>query len=130
MRFTFYFILAVSLLVISCKSSQKTIDGKQDSSRLEELITNTELRDCQSKFMSMKTKVYFETADLKDNFKMHFRIVRDSVIWVSATYYRVEVARALVTRDSVKIMDRKGQKYYEGDFDYFKGNLMWTLATI
>ncbi len=47
---------------------------------------------------------------------------QDSIIWISATYYRVEVARLLLTPDSVKILDRKEKKFYTGDFQVLNLN--------
>jgi len=43
---------------------------------------------------------------------------RDSIIWISATYFSVEVARFLFTPDSVMFMDRKKKQYFVGDVAY------------
>ena len=69
-------------------------------------------------WLSIKYDVELKTPKIDDSFKMYVRMRKDSAIWVSATYYAVEVARFLFTPDSVKFMDRKNNQYYMGEYDY------------
>jgi len=113
-------IFSMFLVLQGCKSKEEIAKAKDESTKRSDLIHQVNQNECTAPFFSLKTKVYFETGEMKDNFKLHFRLKKDSVIWVSATYYRMEIARALITPDSLKIMDRKGEKYYAGDFAYFE----------
>jgi hypothetical protein len=108
----------------SCKSKKKAaepvdylalVDQKFDS-----VIDSVRNNKAFPQTLSIKSKVYFETPKLSDSFKMHIRMKKDSVIWISATYYKMEVARLLLTPDSVKMIDRKNGKYYLGDYDYIQ----------
>ena len=59
--------------------------------------------------------------DLKDStgsksFKAHIRCAIDSAAWISVVpALGIEVARALLTTDSLKVMDKLGDKYWTGD---------------
>ncbi len=60
-----------------------------------------------------KAKMHFESETEKQNFNIHFRIKKDSVIWASINAPIIgEVARALITPDSVKAFERLNKKQY------------------
>ena len=45
----------------------------------------------------------------------HFRMYKDSVIWISVTaIFGIEGLRAIITQDSVKILDKQNKCYYTG----------------
>ncbi len=53
------------------------------------------------------------------SFKVHIRIQKDSAIWVSITpLLGIEMARALITQDSIIFMNRVKSEYFKGDFSY------------
>ncbi len=60
-----------------------------------------------------KAKMHFESEKDKQNFTINFRIKKDSVIWASITAPIIgEVARAIITKDSVKAIERINKKQY------------------
>jgi hypothetical protein len=60
-----------------------------------------------------KAKMHFESEKEKQNFTINFRIKKDSVIWASITAPIIgEVARAIITKDSVKAIERINKKQY------------------
>lgn len=71
-------------------------------------------------WLSIKADVAFKTDKLSDSFKMHIRLRKDSAIWISTTYYAVEVFRFLISPDTVKFMDKKSNQYFVGDFNYLQ----------
>lgn len=121
-------ILILSLvlggLFTSCKSKKKVTDSgdtvEEVRGRYEHLIDSINSHKTSPNTLSIKSKVYFKTPKLSDSFKMHIRMKKDSIIWISATYYKVEVARFLMSPDSVKMIDRKNGKYYAGDYEYIQ----------
>ena len=57
--------------------------------------------------------------DEKRSFKANIRIKKDSAIWMSLSpALGIEVARAIFTQDSIKLVDKWNDKYYLGDYDY------------
>lgn len=65
------------------------------------------------KTFQCKAKMHFESGDEKQNFTANFRLEKDNVIWVSITAPLIgEVARAVVTPDSVKAIERINKRSY------------------
>jgi hypothetical protein len=65
---------------------------------------------CWSKRLSYqsfagKAKIHVETPDENNNFAAHFRIRKDSVIWVNVNLAGIPVARVFVTTDSIFLID-------------------------
>lgn len=60
-----------------------------------------------------KAKMHFESGDQKQNFTANFRLKKGEAIWVSINAPLVgEVARALITPDSVKAIERINKRSY------------------
>lgn len=117
-------MVLVSISILSCKSQKEIIQINKLNKRkkIPTLVQQISENEFKGDFLSIKTNVAFKTEKLSDSFKMYIRLKQDSVIWISATYYRVELARLLLTPDSVKILDRKEKKYYTGDFQVLNLN--------
>jgi hypothetical protein len=112
--------LIALLSLSSCKSSRQ---AKADNVRIpniktEELLDSMAAHELQCDWLSIKYDVEIKTPKIDDSFKAYVRLKRDSAIWISATYYSVEIARFLITPDTVKYMDRRNNKYYVGDYSY------------
>lgn len=60
-----------------------------------------------------RAKMHFESEKEKQNFSINFRVRKDSVIWASITAPIIgEVARAVITPDSVKAIERINKRSY------------------
>ncbi len=115
-------LLWATVLLFSCKTSQEIGRTKSKLEKLspEEIATKNAIQPRLESALAIKSKVYFKTPKMSDSFKMHIRMKRDSIIWISATYYKVEVARFVFTQDSVKMIDRKNEKYFEGGYNFIQ----------
>lgn len=116
------------LLVFSCKIKKETavatavkeIDTKSPSYLLEKMYQN------ESRFetISAKFSADLNTAGNNTSFKTTLRIRKDSAIWMSVSpALGIEVARVLITKDSVFFMNRINGTYFAGDFTYFSNLL-------
>ena len=117
----YFLVLAITLpLFAGCKGKQDVTQkrGVQNIRNTETLIAKMRENEFSPDWLSLKLAVAFETPDASDSFKMYVRMKKDSVIWVSTTYYAVEVARLMITKDSVRFMDRKDDRYYEGEVGF------------
>ncbi len=47
------------------------------------------------------------------------RIVHDSLIWISMRKFGLEVARMMLSKDSVWMLDRINSRYFAGDYRFF-----------
>lgn len=111
----------------SCRSNRTTHTGGKDNlpnRKTSELVDSLRASDLHCDWMSIKYDVEIKTSKVDDSFKLYARIKEDSVIWISATYYAVEIARFLFTPDSVKYMDRRNNQYYVGGYEYLTDKFM------
>jgi hypothetical protein len=69
-------------------------------------------RNINYKTFQAKTKMHYESGDQKQNFNANFRLEKNTKIWASISGFGIEVARALITPDSVKAIDRFNKRYY------------------
>ncbi|MBD79161.1 MAG: hypothetical protein CL840_09595 [Crocinitomicaceae bacterium] len=120
----FILFIVVLALLTGCKTKKKIqkvdVQALMGKEKFESLEDSLYANKSNPESISIKSKVYFKTPKLSDSFKMHIRMKKDSIIWISATYYKVEVARLLLLPDSVKMIDRKNGKYYLGDYRYIE----------
>ncbi len=76
----------------------------------------------EPEWFSASTRIDFKDQGSSTQFKANIRMRRDSAIWVSVspTFLKVEVGRALITRDSVKVLDRMNKQVYLAGIDYIQ----------
>lgn len=132
---TFILLICISSFVFSCKSKRK---AKATETPVVVAVDSTVSDKCKLDFKSgkvlakhMKEKeLDFTYATAKFNceltldnedhsFNVSVRCRKDSVIWMSISKLGIDAARALITKDSVKItLGLTEKKYFVGDFSY------------
>lgn len=117
------FLAFVSLLSLSsCKTKQKITlnNGKciLDFKNARTLTAN--LKAAEFKFDRINAKINVEALiDSTDNsFTVTLRMKKDSMIWMSLSKLGIEGARVLISKDSVRFMNRTNNKYFLGDYAY------------
>ncbi len=118
-------LVFISLLVLTslfaCKSRQKTVStdfGRIKHISDKNLIDSLERNEFQFNVLSAKASVKV-IDDKETSFKAHIRVKKDSAIWVSITpLLGIEMARVLITKDSVMFLNRIDKQYFVGTFDY------------
>lgn len=136
--FSCFVFLSVLLGLNSCKTVKKTeatnttkkesavnrVDFKTAKTLLKLLHEN----EFQFQEISAKLDVKAVIDDNDNSLGVTLRIKRDSAIWMSISpALGIEVARVLITKDSVKFMDRINSKYFVGDFNYLSKMLQTDL---
>ncbi len=119
-----YLLVFVLLsLFSSCKTPKETIKVKLQHYSTKELIEKLDQNEV--KFETFSTKADINYFDEKEtSFKSTLRIRKDSAIWISITpALGIEMARVLITKDSVMFMDRIHNKYFKGDFAFINKQL-------
>ena len=67
-------------------------------------------------YYSARGNVSVDLPDGSRSFKAHIRLVRDSAAWISVVpALGIEVARILLTPDSLKLLDKLNDQYFVGD---------------
>ncbi len=125
-------LLAAGILCImpACKTRHKAItpvvkDAKKPEDKsapdLQQLISDYSFK---TKTLTAKAAVKSVIGDQEHSFNINLRIYTDSAIWISITpLLGIEVARVLITRDSVKFIDRLNKKYSVSDFEFLNDML-------
>ena len=92
-------------------------DSVATAPELPSIKPDTTVEQVDFKYLTAKSKVSFKSKEQDiNNANVNLRIAKDSLIWLSVSGVGVEVARALITKDSVIIMDRIHREY--SVFDY------------
>jgi hypothetical protein len=119
-RVIIYFIIAVLtvLMVYSCRSVAP-LTAERDSYSGDEVYGKLVTRDPDIKTYSagrMSIKIVENNEEL--SLRGSVRIKKDSAIMVTVNAFAgIEAARLLLTRDSVKILDRINNRYFLGDYN-------------
>lgn len=109
-----YFLLILS----SCKTPEKVKKVKWQNYTGKQLMTKMKEHEFKFNSFSSKASITFNNGEEK-SFKAHLRIKQDSLIWISITpVLGIEMARVLITKDTVKVMDRVHSEYFSGNFEY------------
>lgn len=110
--------LVFLLFLFSCKAPKEVEKIKLDHYSTKELLQKLETNEFQFESLSTKADITF-TDEKSTSFKANLRIRKDSAIWLSITpALGIEMARVLITTDSVLFMDRIHNKYFMGDFAF------------
>lgn len=68
--------------------------------------------------LSAKGKAQVNLKGNKQGANLALRLRRDSIIWVSASLVGIEGVRAILTPDSVRVINRLEKTYFTGGYDY------------
>lgn len=112
-------LLSFSLIVLfisACKPTKELGTAKSQPSKF--LIKRLKEQTIDFKWFSGRIGLNYQSA--KENFSatLKVRIQRDSAIWISGTKLAIEGVRVLITRDSLRILDRLARKYAVTDLGY------------
>lgn len=118
-------VVATAVLVLlttaACKSGKPLpiigaeLPARSPERLLERLLANEQEHDT-IRYYTAKANVGLKMPDGNKSFKAQIRSVRDSAAWVSVIpALGIEVARVLLTTDSLKMLDKMADQYFVGD---------------
>jgi hypothetical protein len=131
-------VLTAACFFTSCKSTKKiqaaiskkdttsvliTNQSELDSlAMIHNLVASIHSREVNFQTFSAKIKVDYEDSKSKQAITAYVRIIRDSTIWVSgyATVFNIEAFRALITKDSVIVIDKINKEVLYRSIDYLQ----------
>ncbi len=119
-RFSLFILLCILLLTTAC-GSKKKLAKSGPALEVVELINTVKQKELNFDTFSSKVDFSFQSKNNKNlKLKATLRMKNDSLIWVSITpLLGIEVARALITPDTVKVINRINKEYFIGGFSYF-----------
>tara|TARA_R110000868_G_scaffold42063_11_gene142814 strand:- start:1031 stop:1852 length:822 start_codon:yes stop_codon:yes gene_type:complete len=115
-----FLILIPLLYLFSCKTAEKAKKSDLEGKKTEYLVNQMNLNAFEFSTLNFKASVQIENEGGKKNsFRANFRLKKDSAIWISISpALGIEVARLLITDDTVKIINRLNKEYFIGDYNY------------
>ncbi len=122
------FLISLLVLASSCRS-KKTIANKPINaptsiigtgiSSSDSLSRAMQIADAPIQWFGAKISVDSDINNQTNSFSANLRIKKDSAIWISISpALGIEVARVLITPDSLKFINRINGTYFKGDFKY------------
>ncbi len=113
------FLFCIAFL-FSCKTKKNIISAPPLPNKiLKTDFSKIETKQAQFETFSTKAATNLTINDKNFDVTLNIRIKKGEAIWASITYIAgVEVARAMITPDSLKIMDRINNEYIKKSFDY------------
>jgi hypothetical protein len=121
------FMLLTAMWCSSCKTTQKTttvlkpvtLDSVDTQITAQQLLDSVTAHAFTPAYFSAKANVDANLTDDNKNFNVTLRIKNDSAIWISINaLLGVEAARVLITKDSLKLIDRIHNKFAIADYEY------------
>jgi Domain of unknown function (DUF4292) len=121
------FSLAAVLILgaAGCKTRQNAVPPVVKEAKKPEDKTAPDLQQLiaansfNARTFTAKAAVQSIVGGQDNSFNINLRLCTDSAIWISISpLLGIEVARVLVTRDSVKFIDRLNKKYSVSDFQF------------
>ena len=88
------------------------------TSALEPTLPSVNAQNTAFDFLSIKGKAQVTMKGNKQGANLSVRVRRDSIIWVSAGLAGFEGVRAVLTHDSVHVVNRLEKTYFSGGYAY------------
>jgi hypothetical protein len=111
-------LLIIACMIIglyACKSRKTApIAMKPAADSTAKVLTAQDLLGFTQKdwhYFSAKADVEYKDGDDKKSFNVSIRMIKDSLVWISAGLFGIEGARILVNPDSMVIIDKINHKY-------------------
>ena len=121
----YFFLFFVVFCVTSCKVAEKVSVHREVPHITEaKLLKNIHENELQfNSLYAKKLDVSIDRNGKTDHVKAALKIERDSFIWMSLTApLGIEIARILLTPDSIKFIDSYNKKYFFTDYRFFMIN--------
>ncbi len=123
-----YILLLITILKTLFSCSRKISGLTLDSESPKDFYIN----EFEFDYFTLKSKITLVDDGKKQNATALFRIKKDSIIWFNISgSLGIQGMRGILTKDSVKILNRVGKEYSEYDYNelskLFKFNLSYDL---
>lgn len=132
-------LIAVTFFSVSCKHKQKNLKPEQPAQTPADTLAgrcrldyksakalSRYMKENEFKFswVNAKANVQSIVGEKEENFDIRVSVCKDSAMLVSIQYLLgLQVAKVLVTRDSVKFVNYIDKTYFKGDFNYINNLL-------
>ncbi len=92
--------------------------GTSEPIRVEPALPTVKAVNTAFTYLNAKGKVQATIKGNKQGANLALRMRRDSIIWLSGSLAGIEGVRAVLTHDSVRVVNRLEHTYFAGGYDY------------
>ena len=119
LAFRLFIILSVALVVSSCKTTRKMAKEPIKEYGADYLFEQLKKNELKFDWVDAKLDIDLVIDNKRNSFKGQIRMRKDSAIWVSfSPALGIEMARLLITTDSIKFINRINKTYFVGDYRF------------
>ena len=127
----FIFALLPLIFLSACSPTRKVIKNPEQHKVTDSVAANQLKSDDllsliiknqpQADWITAKASVNTNIGDNEEGFNINMRLRKDSALWVSINaLLGIEAARVLITKDSIKFMDKIHNKYKVDDYEFIR----------
>ncbi|MCD4746309.1 MAG: DUF4292 domain-containing protein [Bacteroidales bacterium] len=112
-------LLLFLIISFSCKSTRHIVKEPLKEYGADYLFEQLKKNELKFDWFSAKFTIDYINDKKKTSFNGQVRMQKDSVIWVSfSPALGIEIARLLITNDSIKFLNRINNTYFLGDYNF------------
>ncbi len=121
-RIALIVLIAFTLAITSCRTKRALIKAPLKERGEMFLIEKMNTAETKFDYFNSRCTITLSTdRKTKLDLKGQIRIKKDSIIWISLSpAFGIEVARMIVTVDSVRFINRLDKTYFDDDFSFIK----------
>ncbi len=109
-------LLLLLIFIEACKTKQKAvIKPVVDNRPAQQLYRKQQANELNFTTLSLKADISTDIEGNNQSFDAHIRVKKDSIIWINISALAIDVARVIITPDSVKVMNRIKSNYFADD---------------
>ncbi len=117
------FCFLASLFLVSCASTQMIEEVKLERRKTNDLIHVLDSISIKKpEFFYSKITTEYSDTNRNINLKTSLRMVKDSAINLLVTYMKLPIANAIISIDSLLVVDKRNKCYISKDLSYIKEN--------
>jgi len=122
------FIATLAITISACSTTRRTIREPLKEQGADFLFSSLKSSELKYNYFSARFSTSFVQQKNVTSFSGQIRIHKDSLIWISISpVLGIEMARLLITNDSIKYMNRIDNNYFISDFNYINTLINSTL---
>ena len=109
-------VLVLSVCLWACRTANVGANEKKENLRSAKIVENVMAKTPTYAKASYKFSCeYSVNGGAPDSFSGNLRVCRDSLLWISLRSFNIEGFRVLVSNDSVRVINRLKNEYYDED---------------
>jgi len=114
------FIGLTLIITTACKSKKiiTTLPNAIIKPDNKSVMESLKAADLTFSSFSTKAKTNIKIDSNTYDMNLNIRIKKNDTIWISATYFSIEVGRIVITPDSIKMINRAQSQYFIKPFSY------------